>query len=173
MTYELPFDTVLTDGTPVTLRRVTPDDRARLRDGFDHLSDASRYMRYLGVHPTLSDREIDGLTGNNEWRGLTVGAVAADTPAGIARLIPLPQTDSAEIALTITDAFQHRGLGKIFMNVLVEHARNQDFRTLHALVHPDNAGMLSLLKHHNAHSAGEDDGYEREMKIDIKNRHAA
>ena len=40
--------TALGDGTPIYLRLIGPDDKDALRAGFDRLSPASRYARFLG-----------------------------------------------------------------------------------------------------------------------------
>jgi L-amino acid N-acyltransferase YncA len=55
-------------------------------------------------------------------------------------------TDRAEYAALIEDRFQHRGLGIGLTRNLIEAARENGIRHLHALVMRENAGMLGLLR---------------------------
>jgi L-amino acid N-acyltransferase YncA len=55
-------------------------------------------------------------------------------------------TDGAEYAALIEDRFQHRGLGIGLTRNLIEAARENGIRHLHALVMRENAGMLGLLR---------------------------
>ncbi len=42
-----PIKTCLRDGTPILIRAVEPEDKHLLEIGFEHLSDRSRYFRFL------------------------------------------------------------------------------------------------------------------------------
>jgi L-amino acid N-acyltransferase YncA len=55
-------------------------------------------------------------------------------------------TDGAEYAALIEDRFQHRGLEIGLTRNLIEAARENGIRHLHALVMRENAGMLGLLR---------------------------
>jgi L-amino acid N-acyltransferase YncA len=55
-------------------------------------------------------------------------------------------TDRAEYAALIEDRFQHRGLGIGLTRNLIEAARENGIRHLHALVMRENAEMLGLLR---------------------------
>jgi L-amino acid N-acyltransferase YncA len=55
-------------------------------------------------------------------------------------------TDGAEYAALIEDRFQYRGLGIGLTRNLIEAARENGIRHLHALVMRENAGMLGLLR---------------------------
>ena len=55
-------------------------------------------------------------------------------------------TQGAEYAALIEDRFQHRGLGIGLTKKLIEAARENGIRHLHALVMRENAEMLGLLR---------------------------
>lgn len=55
-------------------------------------------------------------------------------------------TDSAEYAALVEDRFQGRGLGIGLTRHLIEAARENGIRHLHAMVMRENIGMLSLLR---------------------------
>ena len=42
---------------------VGPGSRERLRAGFDHWSEESRYRRFMGFRKTLAERELERLSG--------------------------------------------------------------------------------------------------------------
>src|SRR5664280_1691911 len=48
---------VLHDGTPVEIREIRADDGDRLRASHARLSPESRYRRFLGAKPTLSESD--------------------------------------------------------------------------------------------------------------------
>ena len=52
------YRTTLRDGTPVLVRPVRPNDKDLLRQGFDRLSPASRYRRFLAPVDELSEAEL-------------------------------------------------------------------------------------------------------------------
>src|SRR6185369_10800690 len=85
----------LPDGTPVRMRLLRPDDRAKLLAGFDRLSDDSRYARFFTAMPRLSDATLDRLLATDGWNHLAIGAEAGDQPPetaeglGVARFIRL------------------------------------------------------------------------------------
>ena len=52
----------LADGTPVVLRPLRPADAVALREGYATLSVSSRYTRFLGALPELSEEQLKKLT---------------------------------------------------------------------------------------------------------------
>src|SRR5574341_2377408 len=51
----------LPGGAAVTLRPIRPDDVPRLQVFHTRLSPETIYLRFLGMHPTLSDKEAEKL----------------------------------------------------------------------------------------------------------------
>ena len=52
-------DVILNDGDIATLRPITPGDRDAIRAFYDRVSDQSKYLRFFGTHPTLTDDDLD------------------------------------------------------------------------------------------------------------------
>ncbi|MEH6832770.1 MAG: GNAT family N-acetyltransferase [Sulfitobacter sp.] len=147
-----PFLASLENDTSVLIREVTQDDCDLLEIGFEHLSVRASYFRFLGAHKNLSEKELDKFTATNGPDHVAVGAVMICTadpePIGIARYIRLPdQQRVAEIAITITDSYQHQGLGRLLLNVLAKFAQEGGITEFKALVHSQNTAMLGLLSH--------------------------
>lgn len=150
----LPLDPVilpLKDGAELCLREVTPDGRPLLIEGFETLSEQSRYDRFFSVKPALTDLEIDKFTKSSDRDNAALAAYVLDgddeRPAGIARYCRLgPQSDTAELAITVADPFQHRGIGRLLLRALMQQARRNGFQSLLAIVLKNNVAMKRLLE---------------------------
>jgi N-acetylglutamate synthase-like GNAT family acetyltransferase len=65
---------------------------------------------------------------------------------GVCRYVVTEKPDIYELALTIADKWQHKGLGKLLMNHLINYAKRHDVKWLYSLELADNAFMHSLSK---------------------------
>ena len=139
----------LADGTWAELRMVRPEDAALLREGFERLSPRSRFQRFLSAKPRLSVEELNYLTSMDGEMHVAIGAVTwspagRELGLGVARFFRSAQApEVAEVAITVVDEAQGKGLGRILMDKLVEAARERgverfDFRVL--------AGNLPMYK---------------------------
>lgn len=122
----------LRDGQRVRLRLIRPDDRERLREGFERLGPESRYARFLIGKSSLSEYELRYLTdldGINHF-ALVAGEVLADGSErglGVARFVrDAEELRVAEPAVAITDDAQGRGLGGIMLQRLTQAAVERD-----------------------------------------------
>jgi ribosomal protein S18 acetylase RimI-like enzyme len=65
---------------------------------------------------------------------------------GIARYIIMDdEPEVAEFAVTVVDDYQGRGIGRLLLSRLADHARKAGLKTLRGYVRRDNAPMLALL----------------------------
>ena len=145
----------LSDSTNVLIRPLVREDRHLLQLGFEHLSEQSRYFRFLIRRTELSEAELDFLTAANEPDHVALGALDLSTdpprPMGIARFVRSSAApDEAEFAITLADRYQSRGLGTILLGVLTNLAEKTGYRAIQALVHAQNGPMLALLRHGGA-----------------------
>jgi RimJ/RimL family protein N-acetyltransferase len=114
----------LPDGTAVVLRPQTPQDRSRLADFFAALSPRSRYQRFLtGTPPKLPSRTLDVLAGVDDDRHVGLLALFDGDVVGAARYLRRRDRPAvADIAFTVADALQGRGLGRLLLHELRAHA---------------------------------------------------
>jgi GNAT superfamily N-acetyltransferase len=144
------FSARLPDGTPVRLRPVGPGDREALRHGVAHdLSPESRYRRFLSPLRELTEEQLDELVGADGIDHCALGALAGvrACPAGVARYIrSRGRPDHAEVALTVVDAWQRRGLGTLLLAALGTLALDNGVRVFHADLLADNLAVLALLR---------------------------
>jgi GNAT superfamily N-acetyltransferase len=142
----------LADGTPVRLRFLRSDDRAKLVAGFARLSDASRYARFFTAMPRLPEATLDRLLATDGWNHVAIAAEAGDRPTasaeglGIARFIRLEDApDVAEASVVVVDHVQRRGLGKLLLARLAAVARERGITRFRAEVMRTNDAMVALL----------------------------
>jgi RimJ/RimL family protein N-acetyltransferase len=140
---------VLRDGSAVLIRPVRRADAALLADGFARLSTRSRRLRFLSPKKELSSAELGYFTDVDHHDHEALGALdhADGRGVGIARYIrDAADPQSAEIAVTIIDDWQGRGLGTELVAQLSERARSEGIRRFTALVAADNPAMARLLR---------------------------
>jgi RimJ/RimL family protein N-acetyltransferase len=136
----------LPDGATVRIRPLAPADAPALLRGLEHLSPRSRYRRFLGA-PRIGPSELRYLTDVDHRDHEALGAADPATGEGIAvaRYIREPGGDSAEIAVTVDDAWQGRGVGTALLLQLADRARAAGIRRFTGLVLAENAPMRALM----------------------------
>lgn len=144
----------LADGSRILLRVVRREDRELLRRGFDRLSSVSRYMRFMGGRAELSEAELDALTTLDEVDRFAIGAIRTDPDGeleglGVARFARLPdEPEVAEVAVTVVDAVQRRGLGSLLLRRLAAAARERGVTRFRGEILACNEPMRRLLAEH-------------------------
>jgi len=140
---------VLRDGSAVLIRPVRSADAPLLADGFARLSDRSRRLRFLAPKQALSPAELGYFTDVDHHDHEALGALdhADGRGVGIARYVrDAGDPQAAEIAVTVIDDWQGRGLGTELVAQLSERARSEGIRRFTALVTADNPAMARLLR---------------------------
>jgi RimJ/RimL family protein N-acetyltransferase len=143
------LSTTLRDGSPVLIRPVTPDDKPILREAFTRLSERTRYRRFMRLVKELTEADLDYLTRidyTTHMAWVAVDPTSTDHPGlGVARYIQLPHDPSiAEVAITVVDSHQGKGLGTILLSVIARSAIQRGIEAFVAHVLVDNAPMLNL-----------------------------
>ena len=116
----------LRDGTRVLIRQIEPDDKQAILEGFEHLSDESRYRHFLTPTPRLTEAQLRYLTEVDHDTHEAVIAFAEETgePLGVARYVRFADDPAdAEPAVTVVDAWQKRGLGSLLLEEITARAR--------------------------------------------------
>ena len=145
-----PIHASLKDGTPVLIRPIEPADAGLLKLGFSHLSDEARQFRFLRAVPQLSEEDLWFLTHPDHDGHEALGAADLSTeppePVGVARHVRLPDDPAtAEVAVTVVDDHQGRGLGTLLFGLLARVASSKGIDGFVALIHAENSGMRTLL----------------------------
>lgn len=137
---------VLRDRTRVTVRPIRPEDAPELRAGFERLSPESRYRRFLSSTPRLSDADLRYLTEVDHHDHEALIAVTEDgAGVGVARFVrSAANPHAAEVAVTVVDEWQGRGVGTELLSRLADRARREGVRRFTALLLATNKDMLDL-----------------------------
>jgi RimJ/RimL family protein N-acetyltransferase len=142
------FETDLNDGTRVLVRAVTPADRVHLLEGFEHLSQRSRFFRFLSAISRLSEEDLERFTSPGDDSRQAFGALdvtqAVPVPMAIVRYERLAP-EEAEMAVTVTDRYQGKGVGTLMIGTAACCAARAGIRRFVAFVHPQNVGMAGLM----------------------------
>lgn len=135
----------LRDGSIAALRPILPDDRPLLAEGLSQMSVASRFARFGTGVAHLTDSELDYLTVVDQVNHVAWGATIDDAPAGVGRYIRLPDQPCAEIAVTVVDEYQGRGLGRLLFDAVVASARENRIPEVCFEVQPFNEAVRGIM----------------------------
>ena len=141
---------VLRDGTRILLRPIRSDDKDRLARGFELLSPGSRYLRFHTAVDHLTAEQLRYLTEVDGYDHVAWIALDEDRPEhpglGVARYVRVEgEPTVAEVAVTVVDEYQGRGIGTVLLGVLGRTARDNGLRTFRTYVLADNPRVLGLL----------------------------
>ncbi len=167
-----PVPVTLDDGTSLLLRPVSEDDAADFEDGFDRLSKQSRYFRFFSHMKKMPSWMVEKLThvdhrNHEAWVAIDV---SSDHPigVGVARYIRSPDDPhAAEIAITVVDSYQHRGVATHLVQELAQSARENGIESFSASVLGDNDAVQGLARHFGGHATSVASGVV-ELSFDLK-----
>ncbi len=134
----------LRDGTDAELGPIFPDDRTLLAEGLSQMSLESRFARFGSGIANLSAAELRYLTEVDQVSHVAWGATIDGQPAGVGRYIVGDGAD-AEIAITVVDRFQRRGLGRALFDALVASGRAGGIEAFRFAIEPWNRSVLRML----------------------------
>lgn len=138
----------LLDGSAVLVRAVDGADKDLLRAAFDRLGPESRYRRFLSPMPALTDSMLRYLTDldHHDREALVALDPGSREAVGIARYVRTSPADVAEVAVTVVDDWQGRGVGTMLLELLAGRAREEGVSRFSALVLATNADVIDLLR---------------------------
>jgi acetyltransferase len=146
---------ILRDGTQLSIRPIRPEDEPQLARFHETLSEQSVYRRYFSMlnlesrirHERLTrkcfvdyDREM-ALIAEHSHKGRVPPEIV-----GVGRLVRSRPGGQAEVAAIVSDAYQHKGIGRALISRLLEFARDENIETLTASVLTENPAMQKLLE---------------------------
>jgi RimJ/RimL family protein N-acetyltransferase len=141
----------LPGGQLLRLRAIRPDDSAALRAEFLKLSKTTVRDRFFNIKLDLTPAELRYFTEVDfDQHVALVAELKTDTgyqPAAVARMVRKSgQPDHAEIAITVVDALQGKGIGEIMLRHLIDCARDLGVRRIDASVLAENKRMMHLIR---------------------------
>ncbi|HWB88333.1 MAG TPA: GNAT family N-acetyltransferase [Acidimicrobiia bacterium] len=140
------YEMSLPDGATLTLSPVLKTDREFFERGIDELSLESRFARFGQGVSSLTQRELDYLSDVDQRHHVAWGAAIGDDVAGVGRYIVPTEDACAELAITVLDAMQHRGVGSCLLRALVAVARADGIHELCFETQAANEAVLRLIR---------------------------
>jgi len=135
-------------GELVTIRPIRATDAAMESDFVRKLSAKTKHYRFFGGVKELSPAQVKlfcEVDGRHSMAFVaTVQAGGSETEIGVGRYVPGSTADIRELAVTIADEWQHKGLGKLLVQQLVASAREYGVRHLYSVELNENSAMREL-----------------------------
>ena len=138
----------LRSGDVVRIRPIRPDDAPALVRAYANLGDQSRYRRFFTAMPALPEATLQAAVevDHADHEALVAVPLLSAEIVGECRFIRLPdQPDTADVGVTVVDAWQGRGLGSALLGRLSERALEAGIEYFTAEVLAENRTMLALL----------------------------
>ena len=163
---QISTDVILRDGSTLRLRAPLADDADQMLEFLAGLSERSRYLRFHGF-PNLGPKLIAPFL-DPDWdeRGALIGCHEGHMVA-LANFVRLRDRRAAEVAFTVSDDFQGRGVGTRLLERLAELASEAGIEQFVAEVLPENQNMLVVFRDAGFELSRELDGGSVEVRFPI------
>jgi acyl-CoA hydrolase/GNAT superfamily N-acetyltransferase len=135
-------------GERVTVRPAKPVDGRRIQEHFYNLDPDDVVARFFHEKKTFLQDEMESVTQIDYIQDLTmlalVGEFGFGRVVGVGEYLLDSETNTAEIAFSISRAYQKKGLGRILLNKLLAAAREHGISGFFAYTSAENQGMIRL-----------------------------
>ncbi|MQA76397.1 MAG: GNAT family N-acetyltransferase [Solirubrobacterales bacterium] len=144
-----PIEQITTrDGVSLLVRPIEAADKEALRHGFEHLSPESRYRRFLAPIKELTRHDLRYFTevDHRDHEALVAVAPSAE-PVAVARYVRLRERpEAADVAVTVADEWQGRGVGTALLERLARRAITAGIIRFVGVCLAANEDMIELLR---------------------------
>lgn len=161
----------LFNGEELILGPIGPQSKAYLQEGMKRLSLESLRNRFFGGKKEFTSQELQRLTDLDGTNRFALGLIRdLKDPHGLG-LIRMDRVEassrSAEVALTIIDEYQKKGLGTVLLRVLILAAIERGYTELRFTYLHQNTGFERLLGKFPAATTLERDQDSRTVALDL------
>jgi RimJ/RimL family protein N-acetyltransferase len=143
-----PRNVQIRSGDVVLVRQVRPDDAPALASAYANLGEQSRYRRFFTAMPELPDHTLKAaveVDHENHEALVATPLRAAEILAECRFVRSQDQPGTADVGVTVVDAWQGRGLGSALLACLSERALEVGVQYFTAEILAENRTMLGLL----------------------------
>lgn len=152
-------DVLAADGGVVHIRPITPDDAFKLVAFHSKLSERTRYLRYFEPYPKMSANDVYRATHVDNRSRVCLVALLGDEIIAVGVYEGEPDEPVAEVAFTVADDHQRRGLGSVLLEHLAGAAAENGIETFVAAILAENPSMVRVFEEAGYQVRGTDDGY--------------
>jgi acetyltransferase len=147
---QLEFPLSLAGGQDATIRAIRPEDAAIEREFVHRLSEQSRFLRFMFGLQDLTPAMLSKFTQIDYDRELALivvvpgGEPGSERQIGVARYITLPDEETCEFAIVVSDEWQGKGVARQLFQRLIEVARGRRLRLMTGITLRENTRMIDL-----------------------------
>lgn len=140
-------DSVLKDGGTVRIRPIVPADAPALQGFVQNMSVQSSYFRFFRVKHDLTQAELETFSAIDYHREMAFVAILEGRLVGVGRYTGTPESPhEAEVAFTVSDDMQGRGIGTVLVFRIAAYARERGITDFKAYVLADNHAMMRVFR---------------------------
>ncbi len=148
-------DWQMRNGETVLVRPIRPEDEPMMVRFHQPLSDRSIYLRYfhmIGLSQRVAHDRLARICVSDYNREIALvamrkGPISEEREIiAVGRIVRVHGANEAEIAVLVSDAFQHQGLGTELARQLIEIAKIENLDRLVADLLPENTGMIGVFR---------------------------
>jgi GNAT superfamily N-acetyltransferase len=144
-------EVILRGGARVLIRPIRKQDIALERQFFEALSLRSRRFRFLDTIQSPSPALLKQMVEIDPSRDVAIIALivgeTGEQQIGVARLCAAADGRTCEFAVTVSDAWQRKGLGTHLMRRLIERATARGLESMYSVDSSDNDLMRGFAVH--------------------------
>jgi acyl-CoA hydrolase/RimJ/RimL family protein N-acetyltransferase len=138
------------DGEKLTIRPSKPVDERRIQEHYYNLPREDVLSRFFCQKSHFTRADVEMRSQTDYVNALSLVAVTGEFGfgkiVGVAESIRLRGSNIAEVAFSVSEELQGKGLGKLFLRKLAEAARESGLAGLMAFTSPSNQGMIRLFQ---------------------------
>jgi acetyltransferase len=144
------------DGTQITVRPIRPEDEPLMVKFHGTLSDRTVYLRYfssLSLATRTAHERLVRICFSDYEREMVLVAEYKDPQTGELHILAVGRLNrlqvagkEAEVAVMVSDQYQHRGLGTELLRRLIQIAREQNLCRLVAEMLRDNLAIQTIFR---------------------------
>ena len=136
---------LLIDGVTIEIRAARPEDFDAVRDVHAKMSPDNLYLRFFSMSPLAAEQEARRICREPGPDHAALLAVLDGEVVGCGTYEQAGTgSRSAEVAFTVADDLQNRGIGMLLLEHLVSLGRGRGFRSFTAETLSENAAMLRV-----------------------------
>jgi len=137
-------------GEKIHIRPAKPVDERRIQEHYYNLPKEDILSRFFGQKTVFARAEMETRSNADYVNDLTLVAIIGDFGFGkvvaVAECMKLSRENTAEVAFSVSEDYQGKGLGTFFIKKLAAAARANGIGGLIAYTFPQNKAMINLFK---------------------------